>query len=75
MQKFFLLFIYIHFSSSSLSNILLQRNGIGLEAKYRKYLANPKQENYADFEDYLVERYKQYPFDCLKLEEGHQSGD
>ena len=49
------------------------RNGIGLEWEYNKYLVNPKQENYADFEGYLVERYKQQPLDCLTLEEYHRS--
>ena len=73
MQKIFLLFIYIHLSSSALSNSFVRRNEIGLEVKYREYLDNPKQENYADFEDYVIEHYNQYRLDCLTLEEYHRS--
>jgi hypothetical protein len=65
MKKFFLIFILIPYSSSSQSNISL--DVFDLEADYRKYLDNPKQKTWADFEDHVIERYGQNPLGYLKF--------
>jgi hypothetical protein len=70
MKKFSLFLILIHFSSSSLVNIPL--NEIDPEVEYLKYLDNEEQKNYADFEEYFINRYEQHHLDCLKWLERHQ---
>jgi hypothetical protein len=74
MRKFLPLFILIYFSSSSLSNIPSRSSGIDLKAKYSNYLNNKEQEKYADFEDYIIERFGRYPLDCLKISEEYRAG-